>query len=173
VLAFGGASTCQGGTPVPYACAVKTSPADFRACVGSPGPAGCPYCIDYSCLRAGLCASSADCHRGNACVEGLCRASAPECPTVVPLSAVTTGTFAAGKEICVRGTVALVANGFDGMIEIKLGGSPFLFVDVEPMYRSGGTQIPAVGQTVTVHGSVRWDDAHDDWELLPVDWIGP
>jgi hypothetical protein len=30
-----------------------------------------------------------------------------------------------------------------------------------------------VGQMVTLHGTVRWDDGHKDRELLSVDWIGP
>jgi hypothetical protein len=24
-----------------------------------------------------------------------------------------------------------------------------------------------------VHGTVRWDAGHADWELLPVDFVGP
>ena len=35
-----------------------------------------------------------------------------------------------------------------------------------------GLTLPAVGATVTVHGTVRWDDGHKDRELLPVDWVG-
>jgi hypothetical protein len=173
VLAFGGPSSCAGGTVVYYSCAQKTTPAEFSSCVGPPGPAGCPYCIEYSCFHGGLCTSDAECHRGDACVGGLCRVKAPECPTLVPVSAVVGGTYAAGKEVCVRDTVTSVENGYDGFIEIKLGTSPYLFIEVPPMYKAAGVVIPSTGQTVTAHGTVRWDDAHDDRELLPVDWIGP
>ena len=36
---------------------------------------------------------------------------------------------------------------------------------------SAGVMLPQVNQTVTVHGTVRWDAGHEDRELLPVDWI--
>jgi hypothetical protein len=173
VLAFGGKIACAGGTAVDYDCAVKTTSSEFLACVGAAGPSGCPYCIGRSCFHPGLCNAFPDCHRGAACVAGLCIAAAPQCPTVVKIDAVASGTYAAGKELCVQGTVTRVQQGFDGMTEIRLGTTPFLFVDVAPMYRNAGVMIPSVGQTVTVHGTVRWDDSHDDYELLPVDWIGP
>jgi hypothetical protein len=41
------------------------------------------------------------------------------------------------------------------------------------MYAAAGVQVPTAGQTVTVHGTVRWDDGHADFELLPVDFVGP
>jgi hypothetical protein len=177
VLAFGGPSACAGGTVVYYDCAQKSSPSLFAQCVGPPGPVGCPYCIDYSCLHAGLCASDTDCHRGDACQGGLCRVKAPACPTVAALPSVVGGKFAAGKELCVRGTVTLVRTGYDGMIEVELkpspSPSPYLFVDVPPMYAAAGVQVPTAGQTVTVHGTVRWDDSHDNFELMPVDFVGP
>jgi hypothetical protein len=66
--------------------------------------------------------------------------------------------------------VTQARTGADGTLEIKLGTSPYLYVDLEPMY---GIALPTVGQTITVHGAVRWDDGHKDRELLPVDWIGP
>jgi len=86
----------------------------------------------------------------------------------VPLADVVRGVYAAGKELCVRGTVEQAKSGVDGMYEIRLDTSPYLYIDVEPMY---GLTTPAVGATVIVHGTVRWDDGHKDRELLPVDWI--
>ena len=169
VLAYGGPEACQGGTTVSYSCATKTAVADFQSCVGAPGPGGCPYCIDGSCMHTGLCATSDDCHGGDGCIRGLCRALDPPCATTVPLADVVKGVYAAGKELCVRGTITLSRSGYDGMLELKLGSSPYLFVDVEPMY---GLTLPPTGQTVTVHGTVRWDAGHQDRELLPVDWIG-
>ena len=75
--------------------------------------------------------------------------------------------------MCVRGKVAGARTGYDGMNEVKLDSSPFLYVDVSPMYETAGVALPTVGATVTVHGTVRWDDGHDDRELLPVDYFGP
>lgn len=92
---------------------------------------------------------------------------------VVSISSVASGLFGSGKHVCVHAQVASVKSGYDGLIEIKLGSSPALFVDVFPMYQKAGVSIPTPGQTVTVHGTVRWDANHADWELLPVDWIGP
>lgn len=173
VLSAGGAIPCAGGKVVPYSCAIEATPAEFNTCVGAPALSSCPYCIDRSCFHPGLCASVNDCHRGDDCVMGLCRVQPAECPTMVSLAAVAAGMFAAGKEICVRARVSSIRNGYDGMIEIKLGTSPFLFVDVAPMYKNAGVKIPTVGEMVIVHGTVRWDAGHSDWELLPVDFIGP
>jgi hypothetical protein len=173
VLPYGGPSACAGGRVVSYTCATQESPAAWRSCTGAPGAAGCPYCIDGSCFRPGLCQAASDCHRGDDCVAGLCRVSAPECPVVVPLSQVAGGMLAAGKEVCVHDRVAAVRSGYDGIIEIKLGAVPYLFVDVPIMYRDAGVQVPTPGVTVTVHGTVRWDAGHADWELLPVDFVGP
>jgi hypothetical protein len=174
VLAFGGAIACAGGTKVSYSCAQSTSASAFQACVGAPGPSGCPYCIDGSCFHSGLCSSNADCHRGNACTSGLCIVQAPQCPTVVPLAQVVSGTYAAGKEVCVRGMVTSLRSGYDGTNEIRLDTSPYLFIDVLDMYKAAGVRIPNLGETVTVHGTVRWDAGHNDRELLPVDWVsGP
>jgi hypothetical protein len=172
-IADGGRILCAGGTNVTDTCAQKTTAADFRACVGEPGPEGCPYCIDHSCFRPGLCVSESDCHKGDGCLLGLCMARAPECPVIVPIAAVTAGQFAAGKEVCVRGPVTKVQRGYDGMTEIKIGTTPYVFADVAPMYKTSGVTAPTLGQTVTVHGVVRWDEAHDDYELAPVDFIGP
>jgi hypothetical protein len=172
-LSYGGKNACNGGKTVYYRCAVEETAATFDACVGPAAMSGCGYCLDNSCMHPGLCSSEADCHRGDSCVDGLCRVQAPECPTTVTVSDVSHGVFAAGKEVCVRDTVTAVRNGYDGMIDIKLGTSPYLFVDVMPMYEHAGVRIPTVGQAVTVHGTVRWDGGHSDWELLPVDWISP
>jgi hypothetical protein len=171
VLAFGGKIACAGGTNVSFRCATQTTPAGFGQCVGAAGPVGCPYCIDHSCLHAGLCASDNDCHRGDTCNNGLCRVSAPECPTVLGIEQIVGGQFAAGKEVCVRGTVTALRSGYDGMTELRLGDTPFLFVDLAPLYEAAGVRRPAIGETVTVHGVVRWDAGHGDFELLPVDWI--
>ncbi len=170
VLAYAGATPCQGGTTVLYSCAIKTTPADFQACVGAPGPVGCPYCIDGSCMHPGLCKTSDDCHAGDGCKGGLCRVLDPPCPSTVELGDVVKGVYAAGKEVCVRGTVTQGRSGYDGMYEIRLDSSPYLYVDIEPMY---GVTPPALNQAVTVHGTVRWDQGHQDRELLPVDWFGP
>jgi hypothetical protein len=174
VLAFGGAETCPSGSRnVLYGCATQTSPTAFTNCAGSPGPGGCPYCIDNSCFHPGVCATANDCHAGDACHGGLCMVTAPQCPSTVTIGDVIKGTYAAGKEVCVRGTVQQMRQGYDGMIEIRLDTSPYLYIDVEPMYQAAGVTVPQLGQTVTVHGTVRWDAGHADRELLPVDFIGP
>jgi hypothetical protein len=173
VLAFGGPIACAGGTVVYYHCAVKTTPAEFQSCVGPAGPAGCPYCIEYSCLHAGVCSSDADCHEEDACTQGLCRLRAPECPTTVSVQDILAGKYASGKEVCVAGVVSSVENGYDGYIEIKLGTSPYLFTDVPPMFKAAGVRIPTVGEAVMMHGTVRWNAAYEDRELLPVDWVSP
>jgi hypothetical protein len=172
VLAFGGAIRCAGGSNVYYSCAIKTTPSQFASCAGSPGPGGCPYCIEGSCFHPGLCASANDCHRADACVGGLCRVQPSECPSTVSISQINAGTFAAGKEVCVHDIVTNVQSGYDGNKEVRLGNSPYLYLEVEPMYESAGVAVPAVGQAVTVHGTVRWDSGHEDRELLPVDWFG-
>jgi hypothetical protein len=169
VLAFGGAIACAGGTTVTAQCAAATTPAMFSSCAGAPGPVGCPYCIDGSCMHPGLCATADDCHGGDACIKGLCSAIAPQCPTVVSIGDVIKGTYAAGKEVCVKGTVTVVHQGYDGETEIRIGSTPYLYVDIEAMY---GLKTPTVGQTITLHGTVRWDAGHQDRELLPVDWYG-
>ena len=170
VLAYAGPTACQDGTPVTYTCATKTTPSTFQSCVGAPGPVGCPYCIDGSCMHPGLCRTSDDCHSGDGCQSGLCHVLTPPCPdnAIVPIADVVNGVYAAGKELCVRGTVESAKSGYDGMYEIKLDTSPYLYIDVEPMYDFA---LPQVGSSVTVHGTVRWDDGHKDRELLPVDWI--
>jgi hypothetical protein len=173
VLAYGGQIACAGGTKVSFDCAQKTTPADFRACSGAPGPSGCPYCIDGSCFHPGLCSTASDCHREQDCVNGLCRATTPPCPTTVPIAQITAGTFAAGKQLCVTGPVTEARSGYDGNYELKLGSSPYLFVDVAAMYQAAGVRLPNVGETITVHGTVRWDAGHHDYELLPVDWMSP
>jgi hypothetical protein len=173
VLAFGGAMPCQGGTPVFYSCATQQTPSGFTACAGAPGPTGCPYCLDNSCFHPGVCQTANDCHGGDACSNGLCTALAPQCPTTVAIGDIYKGVYAAGKEVCVRDTVQKVRQGYDGMLEVQLGVNPFLYVDIAPMYQAAGVSPPTVGQTVTVHGTVRWDGGHMDRELAPVDWIGP
>jgi hypothetical protein len=88
----------------------------------------------------------------------------------VSIDDINKGVYAAGKEVCIKGTVTVVHQGYDGETEIRIGNTPFLYVDIEPMY---GLHAPTVGQTITVHGTVRWDGGHQDRELLPVDWYGP
>ncbi len=172
VLAYGGTQECADGAPdVLYACATATTPATFTSCAGAAGPSGCPYCIDESCLHPGVCASNADCHAGDACTNGLCMVQSPQCPTTVTIADVFKGIYAAGKEVCIRGTVQQTRSGADGELEIRLDTSPYLYVDVEPMYNAAGVTLPQVNQTVTVHGTVRWDAGHQNRELLPVDWI--
>jgi hypothetical protein len=178
VLAFGGAIPCAGGTAVSYQCAMETTANGFITCVGAPGPNGCPYCIDRSCLHPGVCSTANDCHRGDACMGaqgGLCLVQSPQCPpeAIVPLSDVVSGKYAAGKELCVHDVVTQSRTGFDGMLEFRLASSPYLYFDISPMYQAAGVHVPNVGDTVTVHGTVRWDQGHNDRELLPVDWVGP
>jgi hypothetical protein len=171
VLSFAGKISCAGGTPVSFQCAQAATPAEFTACAGLPGPGGCPYCIDGSCFHPGFCQTVNDCHRGDECIAGLCRVATPECPQVVTIADINAGHYGAGKDVCVTGKVSFVRNpGYDGMVEIKIGTTPFLYVDETPLY---GLRIPAMGETVTVHGTVRWDAGHNDYELLPIDWISP
>jgi hypothetical protein len=174
VLAHAAPGPCSGGGPVaPYRCATEENAAEFAQCAGAPGPAGCPYCLDGSCFEAGLCTSAADCRDGATCTQGLCLGTANACANPVSISDVIGGHYGAGKLVCVRGKVISVRSGYDGMIELKLGDAPYLYVDVAPMYRSAGVTLPNVGATVRAHGAARWDAGHDDWELSPVDWIGP
>jgi hypothetical protein len=170
VLAYAGPTACQGGTAVTYTCATKTTPSSFSTCTGKAGPVGCPYCIDGSCMHPGLCRTADDCHGGDGCISGLCHVLMPACPdnAIASIADVVHGVYAAGKELCVRGTVQSGKSGVDGMYELKLDTSPYLYVDIEPMY---GLAAPAVGSNVTVHGVVRWDDGHKDRELLPVDFV--
>lgn len=166
-------SACAGGATVSPTCARKTTPADFMNCTGAAGPPACPYCVDSSCANFRLCANAADCHAGDACAAGLCIVQAPACPSLVTAAEILAGTFAAGKEMCVHDVVASMASGANGMIEVKLGAMmPFLYADVAPMY-GNAVALPTAGQTATLHGAVRRNDMYMDWELLPVDWIGP
>ena len=173
VLAFGGPITCAGGTRINSPCFSDTTPAAFQSCIGAPGPTGCPYCTAGSCFHPGLCTSANDCHKGSACLNGLCRAVDPPCPVVVPVGAVYAGTYAAGKEICVRDVVFSAKTTSVGMNEIRLGNMPYLYMDLSPLEVAAGVRVPMPGETVTVHGVVRWDQGHYDRELLPVDWVSP
>ena len=174
VLPFSEPDPCpQGGRNVSYHCATEESAAGFVACTGGPGDGRCAYCLGGSCFYPGLCSGDGDCHHGETCTLGLCRGSEDQCPSTVPIGDVVAGHYGAGKQICVRGKVGSVRSGYDGMIEPKLDEAPYLFVDVPPMYHADGVMLPDVGDTVTAHGTVRWDAGHDDWELSPVDWIGP
>lgn len=168
-----GYGNCSGGAKVAFTCVTAPTAASFLGCAGPAGPEPCPYCIDDSCFSPGLCTTSAGCSAGLGCSNGLCVASTPQCPTLVELADVVTGRYAAGKAVCVRAKVTGVRSGYDGAVEVRLGASPYLYVDVLEMYERAGVKIPTVGDTVTVHGTVRWDENHADRELLPVDWIGP
>jgi hypothetical protein len=83
------------------------------------------------------------------------------------------GAITPGREVCIRDIAGTVRTGTDGLLEIKLGTTPSLYADVPAMYLSAGVMMPTAGQTVSVHGMLRWDLSHMDYELLPVDWIGP
>src|SRR5579871_174995 len=56
VLPEAGAEPCDGGDSVSVTCNEKTSASTFKQCIGAPGAADCPWCIDGSCYRPGLCA---------------------------------------------------------------------------------------------------------------------
>lgn len=172
-LALGGRIACAGGTAVSYRCASEETAASFRVCAGAGGVTDCPFCLDGSCFRPGLCASAADCHAGQDCVRGLCVATPPACGSTVAIESVIGGLYAAGRQVCARGRVQSVRSGYDGMIELRIGVSPYLYLDIPPMVLSTGLALPQPGQTVTAHGTVRWDEGHRDFELSPVDWIGP
>jgi hypothetical protein len=164
---------CAGGAAVTKICAHgSATPAAFASCAGAAGQMSCPYCIDLSCFDPRLCTTAADCHREDACTQGLCIAASP-CATTVAIADVVMGAYPAGKEVCVEGAVSTVRSGTDGLYEIAIGSTPTLYVDVMEMYRAAGVQLPSAGQTVRAHGMVRWDQEHADWELMPVDWIGP
>jgi hypothetical protein len=164
---------CAGGRALSYRCASEEIPAALMSCAGDAGPAGCPYCLDGSCFDAGLCAASSDCHREASCQLGLCRGDAGACASEVTVASVIAGLYGAGKQVCVSGRVKSIRSGYDGMIELKIESGAFLFADLPQMYRLAGVTEPSVGAQVRVHGTVRWDASHGDWELSPVDWIGP
>jgi hypothetical protein len=170
VLPLAGSIPCAGGVAVSATCDQSTSPAAWASCVGAPGPAGCPYCTEGSCFHAGLCATAADCHAGDACVSGLCQAAAPACPSTTPADAVIGGGFGAGHETCVQDRVGSIAELAGGGVLLRLGDAPGLYAEITPLYLAAGVARPTVGMTITVHGTVRWDESHAEWELMPVDW---
>ncbi len=176
VLAYGGHTDCDGklGTTIQYKCDSDTTVASFSSCIGSPGPAGCPYCLDDSCFVPALCTDDDDCHAENQCAMGLCelRAATAACASLVALADVESGKYAAGKEVCLSGKVQSEATGSDGLYQVRLGTSPYLYVKVSPLFATvAGVVVPKANQTVTVHGTVRWDESHQDWELSPVDFV--
>jgi hypothetical protein len=168
VLGDGGPSPCRGGAVVSESCNPRTTGPDLIACAGAAGPAACPFCFDGSCYHPGLCASASDCHAGDACTGGLCRAIAPACPTVIEPDLVLAGAFAAGREVCVHGAVSDAFDAGDGDAVFHVGTAA-LAATITPLYLSVGVAHPAVGAMVTVHGTVRWDNQRQRWELLPVD----
>jgi hypothetical protein len=170
VLADGGAIGCAGGTQVYSSCNQPGSPSTWASCVGAPGPPGCPYCFEGSCFHAGLCSTPNDCHGGDDCVAGLCRPSAPECPTIVTAAEIVGGGFAAGHEVCVQGRVSAASDELDGNVLVHLGSSPGVYAEITAPYLAAGVSRPSVGDTITVHGTVRWDQSHSQWEILPIDW---
>ena len=83
---------------------------------------------------------------------------------------VAAGKFAAGHEVCVRDRIMSGFVASDGDIVIKLG-APSLAAEITPVYASSGPAL-SVGETVTVHGAVRWNAWRTRWELRPVDgWM--
>jgi hypothetical protein len=172
VLGYGGPVACAPSAPsVSPRCAAASSAQNFLSCVSGIGPSGCPYCLGGSCYSPGTCTADGECHAGSQCEDGLCRANSDPCSTLVTIADVYGGMYAAGKQVCVSGKVEQVRTGYDGLTEIKLDLSPYLYVDIPPMYVGNGLNVPSVGQTVTVHGTIRWDASHSDRELCPVDWL--
>ena len=171
VLAYAGPTACAGGTTVSYTCVTKTTPTTFDSCVGAAGPVGCPYCTNGSCLHPGLCKTSDDCHDGDGCVSGLCQRAVAAVPGRRHRAARRRRPAAStppARRCACSGTVTSAKSGVTGVFEIRLDSSPYLYVDIEPMYAIAP---PSVGDVITVHGTVRWDDGHKDRELLPVDWF--
>jgi hypothetical protein len=166
VAPVGGAAGCAGGTAVSNACNEKTTPATFRTCVGAAGPASCPYCVDGSCFHPGVCAGAADCHRGDSCSGGLCFATQADCPSTVSAASVIAGMYGAGKELCVHDVVQSAFTGYLGDEVLSLGGMTAV---ISPVYLGAGVKAPAVNATITAHGTVRWDQGRQKWELHPVD----
>ena len=156
-----------------FSCASEDSTAELTSCSIPAGPAACPYCLDGACFALGVCNDSDDCHHDATCEQGLCRGVASACSTTVAVADVIAGHFGVGKEVCVEGRVKSVRSGYDGMIELKLDAGSFIFADVPPAYHKAGVALPEVGQTRRVHGTVRWDAGHEDWEISPIDWISP
>ncbi len=171
VLPNGGRTDCAGGVIVETTCNQKSTAATFTACVKKSGPAACPYCSEGSCYRPGLCASAADCHRGDACTGGLCHPIAPQCPSTVSAASVVAGQWAAGREVCVRDAVGSGSDAYNGDVFLRLGAAN-LPVTLTPLYLGAGLQRPTVGATIVVRGVVRWDDWHGRFELDPVQWWG-
>lgn len=173
VLPNGGATPCAGGAIDRTGCNELGSVSEWQKCVGPPGPATCPYCVEGSCLHPGVCAAASDCHAGTTCSAGLCSPTAPQCPSTVPASKVLGGAFAAGRLVCVRDYVSYVStDSYDRDFTIRMGTGE-LYGEITPLYQTIGVGRPSQGSTVTVHGAVRWNDWYHRWELRPIDWWAP
>jgi hypothetical protein len=167
----GGATTCAGGTVVRTTCNQLSSVSQWRFCVGAAGPAACPYCVDGSCYRPGICSLDTECHTGTRCTNGLCSPASPACPSTVAAADIQAGGFASGHELCVHEIVESGVTDYNGDTVLKLGPTG-LYGIVSPLYQS--TLAPVtVGQPATLHGTVRWNAWRTRWELHPIDWIGP
>jgi hypothetical protein len=169
VLPAGGRIDCAMGVVVETQCNQKSTPAAFLACVGSVGPADCPYCTEGSCYRPGLCAVAADCHHADTCTNGLCIPTAPQCPSTVTAASVVAGAWATGREVCVRDTVTSGTDAFNGDVFLRLGAAG-LPLTITPLYLGAGVTRPSVGATISARGVVRWDKWHTRFELDPVQW---
>jgi hypothetical protein len=88
----------------------------------------------------------------------------------VTAAAIVGGGFAAGHEVCVQGRVGDASSTLSGNVLLHLGSSPGVYAEITPQYLAAGVGRPSTGDTITIHGTVRWDQSHSQWEILPVDW---
>ena len=172
-LTSSGASTCPAGVAsISSTCNESHTVDTFTDCAGKISTVpGCPWCVQGACYEPGLCKLAADCHNEDGCVSGLCRPEQPVCPTFVPAADVLAGKFSAGHELCVKDSVASVFTSSDGDIVIALG-SVKLAVEITPQYAGASKLTFTVGETLTVHGPVRWNQWRTRWEIRPVDYAG-
>jgi len=97
------------------------------------------------------------------------------------------GRYTEGKELCIRGTVALVAAAEDGDSHVQLqvdepipypamDADIFLFgatTEIGPPYKDparpqGAQPDPAMGQEIIALGTYRWDGGHGWFEVHPL-----
>ena len=152
-----------------------------------------PRCKDYSCFTTGDCGGKdSNCHAGEKCqtfgASTLCVPISP-CTETVTTADVMNGKITPGKEVCIKDYVHGVLSETDGDYHVRMGKTPTLVfgtcpfpvtppgyglvTELTPEYQKAGLVTPAVGSTITVQGTVRWDGAHCWWEIHPVKYFGP